>query len=64
MSDPTVKGIVHVVEETKTYGQKGFRKRLVVLEQDNVHEDMDAFERLSIECGTPGGVASYPPLPR
>ena len=35
MSQPTVKGIVHVVEETKTFGQKGFRKRLVVLEQDN-----------------------------
>lgn len=35
MSDPTVRGIVHVVEETKTYGAKGFRKRLVVLEQDN-----------------------------
>jgi len=28
-----VRGIVHLVEETKTYGQKGFRKRLVVLEQ-------------------------------
>jgi hypothetical protein len=35
MSDSTVKGIVHVIEDTKTYGQKGFRKRLVVLEQDN-----------------------------
>lgn len=35
MSDAKVKGIVHLVEETKTYGQKGFRKRLVVLEQDN-----------------------------
>jgi len=34
MSDPTVRGVVHVIEETKTYGQKGFRKRLVVLEQD------------------------------
>ena len=34
MSDTTVRGFVHVVEETKTYGQKGFRKRLVVLEQD------------------------------
>ena len=34
MSDPTVAGKVIVVEETKTYGQKGFRKRLVVLEQD------------------------------
>jgi Domain of unknown function (DUF3127) len=35
MSDAKVFGIVHLVEETKTYGQKGFRKRLVVLEQDN-----------------------------
>ena len=35
MSDAKVRGKVHLVEETKTYGQKGFRKRLVVLEQDN-----------------------------
>jgi hypothetical protein len=35
MSEAKVSGVVHVVEETKTYGQKGFRKRLVVLEQDN-----------------------------
>ena len=34
MSDPTVSGVVHLIEETKTYGTKGFRKRLVVLEQD------------------------------
>ena len=34
MSDPTVRGVIHVIEETKTYGQKGFRKRLVVIEQD------------------------------
>lgn len=34
MSEATVRGVVHLVEETKTYGQKGFRKRLVVLEQD------------------------------
>ena len=34
MSDAKVRGIVHLVEETKTYGQKGFRKRMVVLEQD------------------------------
>lgn len=34
MSDPKVSGRVHVVEDTKTFGQKGFRKRLVVLEQD------------------------------
>lgn len=31
----TVSGTVHVVEETKTYGQKGFQKRLVVLEQED-----------------------------
>ncbi len=35
MSEAKVRGIVHLIEETKTYGQKGFRKRLVVLEQDN-----------------------------
>jgi hypothetical protein len=35
MSNPTVRGVVHVIEDTKTYGQSGFRKRLVVLEQDN-----------------------------
>jgi hypothetical protein len=35
MSEAKVKGHVHLVEETKTFGQKGFRKRMVVLEQDN-----------------------------
>ena len=35
MSEAKVRGVVHVVEETKTYGQKGFQKRLVVLEQDD-----------------------------
>lgn len=34
MSDAKVTGVVHVIEETKTYGSKGFRKRVVVLEQD------------------------------
>lgn len=34
MSTGKVEGKVHVIEETKTYGQNGFRKRLVVLEQD------------------------------
>ncbi|TWT50706.1 hypothetical protein Pla22_34490 [Rubripirellula amarantea] len=34
MSDSKVTGIVHLIEETKTYGAKGFRKRVVVLEQD------------------------------
>ena len=34
MSDTKVSGVVHLIEETKTYGNKGFRKRLIVLEQD------------------------------
>ena len=34
MSDPIVTGKVHTIEETKTYGNNGFRKRLIVLEQD------------------------------
>lgn len=33
MSDTKVAGVVHLIEETKSYGQKGFQKRLVVLEQ-------------------------------
>ena len=33
MKDSTVRGVVHLIEQTKTFGQKGFRKRLVVLEQ-------------------------------
>jgi hypothetical protein len=34
MNDPQVAGKIHLIDETKTFGQKGFRKRLVVLEQD------------------------------
>ncbi|XZE55140.1 DUF3127 domain-containing protein [Planctomycetaceae bacterium SH139] len=34
MSEAKVRGVVHVIEETKTYGSKGFRKRLIVLEQE------------------------------
>ncbi|TWT79908.1 hypothetical protein CA13_13160 [Planctomycetes bacterium CA13] len=34
MSETKVTGVVHLIEDTKTYGSKGFRKRLVVLEQD------------------------------
>lgn len=33
INEGKVSGIVHLIEETKSYGQKGFRKRLVVLEQ-------------------------------
>ncbi len=32
--DAKVTGVVHLIEETKTFGAKGFRKRTVVLEQD------------------------------
>lgn len=35
MSETKFRGVVHLIEATKTFGQKGFRKRLVVLEQDN-----------------------------
>lgn len=31
----TVKGVIHHIGETQSIGQKGFRKRLVALEQDN-----------------------------
>lgn len=30
-----VSGKVHFIDETKEFGQRGFRKRLVVLEQEN-----------------------------
>ena len=33
MNQPTVTGTIHLIEPTKTFGQKGFRKRLVVVEQ-------------------------------
>jgi hypothetical protein len=35
MSESKVRGKVHLIEETKSFGAKGFRKRLVVLEQEN-----------------------------
>lgn len=34
-ANAVIRGVVHVLEETKTFGQKGFRKRMMVLEQDN-----------------------------
>lgn len=33
MADASISGQVHLIEPTKSFGQKGFRKRLVVLEQ-------------------------------
>jgi hypothetical protein len=35
MSEAKITGVVHLIEDTKSFGAKGFRKRLVVLEQDN-----------------------------
>ena len=35
MSNSTVQGVVHVVQPVETFGTKGFRKRVVVLEQDS-----------------------------
>ncbi|MCG8448274.1 MAG: DUF3127 domain-containing protein [Pirellulales bacterium] len=59
MSEAKVRGIVHLIEETKTYGQKGFRKRLVVLEQDNdrftnyipvdfIQDDCDSVDQMKV----------------
>ncbi len=59
MSEATVRGIVHLVEDTKTYGKNGFRKRLVVLEQDKgrftnyvpldfVQDGCDAADQLNV----------------
>lgn len=59
MPDSTVRGIVHLIEATKTYGQSGFRKRLVVLEQDKgrftnyipldfIHDGCDTADELSV----------------
>ena len=59
MSDSKVRGIVHLIEETKTFGAKGFRKRMVVLEQDKgsftnyipiefTRDDCDSVDSLSL----------------
>ena len=52
MSNAVFTGKVHLVEETKTYGQKGFRKRLVVLEDDNGRfTNFVPFEFVQDSCG-------------
>ena len=59
MKNPTVRGVVHLIEATKTFGQKGFRQRLVALEQfkgtftnfipvEFVKDDCDAVDDLSM----------------
>ena len=51
MSEAKVRGIVNVVEETKTYGQKGFQKRLVVLSQnDGRFENLIPLEFVRDNC--------------
>lgn len=58
MTDPIVTGKIHVIEETKTFGS-GFRKRLIVIEQDKgrftnyipiefTHEGCDSLDSLSV----------------
>ena len=59
MNEATVQGTVHLIEETKTFGQRGFRKRLVVLEQaldrftnyipvEFIRDTCDAVDELSV----------------
>ena len=59
MSEANVRGKVHLIEETKTYGQNGFRKRLVVLEQENdrftnfipldfIRDDCDQVDQMNV----------------
>ncbi len=53
MSDGKLRGVVHFIDETKTYGQKGFRKRLVVLEQnDGRFANFVPFEFIQDGCNT------------
>jgi len=57
MSDAKVRGTVHLIEDTKTYGQKGFRKRLLVLEQDNERfTNYIPVEFLRDDCDTADGL--------
>jgi len=35
VSEPKVTGTVHFIDEVREYGSRGFRKRLVVLEQED-----------------------------
>lgn len=59
MNDPMIEGKIHVIEETKSYGNNGFRKRLLVVEQDKgrftnyvpvefTHENCDALDTLKV----------------
>jgi hypothetical protein len=50
MSNTTVSGIVHLIEPTKEYGSKGFRKRLVVLEQPGKYSNFIPVEFIQDSC--------------
>ena len=53
MSHAKVRGIVHFIDETRTYGQKGFRKRMVVLEQEQERfNNLIPVEFLQDSCDT------------
>ena len=59
MNDPIIEGKIHFIDETKEYGNNGFRKRLLVVEQDKgrftnyipvefTHENCDALDSLKV----------------
>jgi hypothetical protein len=51
MSDSVeIKGTVHLVEETKEYGQKGFTKRMMVIETDSKFNNLIAVEAVKDKC--------------
>jgi hypothetical protein len=52
MSETTIRGIVHLIEPTKTFGQKGFRKRVVVLEQPGRYPNYIPLEFIGDACET------------
>ena len=57
MSEVKVRGVVSVVEETKTYGSNGFQKRLIVLEQnDGRFANLIPLEFIKDNCSTADGL--------
>lgn len=57
MEEAKVRGVVHLVEEPKTYGARGFRKRTVVLEQpDGRFTNYIPVEFVQSDCELADGV--------
>lgn len=49
--DPKFAGNVHFIDEIRTFGQRGFRKRLVVLEEERDHfPSYIPFELIQANC--------------